>query len=48
MSAMQPTYLHDYQPPAYRVTHTELKFDLSSSATRLTLGAEHAAGLVET
>ncbi|SDF73521.1 aminopeptidase N [Onishia taeanensis] len=36
MSAMQPTYLHDYQPPAYRVTHTELKFDLSSSATRVT------------
>ncbi|WP_168013573.1 aminopeptidase N [Halomonas salinarum] len=35
MSAMQPTYLHDYQPPAYRVTHTELKFDLSSSATRV-------------
>ncbi|WP_458525466.1 aminopeptidase N [Onishia taeanensis] len=36
MSAMQPTYLHDYQPPAYRVTHTELKFDLSSLATRVT------------
>ncbi|WP_192034738.1 aminopeptidase N [Halomonas sp. YLGW01] len=35
MSAMQPTYLHDYQPPAYRVTHTELKFDLASSATRV-------------
>ncbi|QJQ95321.1 MULTISPECIES: aminopeptidase N [Halomonadaceae] len=33
MSAPKPTYLHDYQPPAYRVTHTELKFDLTSSTT---------------
>ncbi|WP_148254243.1 aminopeptidase N [Aidingimonas lacisalsi] len=34
-SAPQPIYLHDYRPPAYRVTHTELKFDLASSATRV-------------
>ncbi|WP_043530280.1 aminopeptidase N [Litchfieldella xinjiangensis] len=36
MSAPQPIHLHDYQPPAYRVTHTELKFDLAPSATRVT------------
>ncbi|MFC3282963.1 aminopeptidase N [Litchfieldella rifensis] len=35
MSAPQPIHLHDYQPPAYRVTHTELKFDLSPSATHV-------------
>ncbi|EPC01384.1 aminopeptidase N [Litchfieldella anticariensis FP35 = DSM 16096] len=35
MSAPQPIHLHDYQLPAYRVTHTELKFDLSPSATRV-------------
>ncbi|WP_431025935.1 aminopeptidase N [Halomonas sp. H5] len=35
MSDPQPTYLHDYQPPAYRVTHTELKFDLAPSATKV-------------
>ncbi|GHC32176.1 aminopeptidase N [Aidingimonas halophila] len=34
-SAPQPIYLNDYRPPAYRVTHTELKFDLVSSATRV-------------
>ncbi len=32
----QPTYLSDYQPPAFRVTHTELKFDLDPSNTRVT------------
>ncbi len=31
----QPVYLKDYQPPAFRVTHTELKFDLAPSATRV-------------
>ncbi len=31
----QPIYLKDYQPPAFRVTHTELKFDLAPSATRV-------------
>ncbi|MBD3895914.1 aminopeptidase N [Halomonas sp. ML-15] len=35
MSAPQPTYLNDYQPPAHRVTHTELTFDLSPGATRV-------------
>lgn len=35
MSALQPTYRHDYQPPAHRVTHTELSFDLSPDATRV-------------
>jgi len=35
MSRMQATYLKDYLPPAYRVTHTELTFDLDPSATRV-------------
>ncbi|MGQ7242479.1 aminopeptidase N [Salinicola sp. V024] len=35
MSEMQATYLKDYLPPAYRVTHTELSFDLEPSATRV-------------
>ncbi|MBZ9560109.1 MULTISPECIES: aminopeptidase N [unclassified Modicisalibacter] len=34
-AAHQPVYLKDYQPPAYRVTHAELKFDLEASATRV-------------
>ncbi|MCI0511493.1 aminopeptidase N [Chromohalobacter marismortui] len=36
MSEPQATYLKDYLPPAYRVTHTELKFDLAPSATTVT------------
>ncbi|MHB0777392.1 aminopeptidase N [Halomonas sp. WWR20] len=34
----EPTAIHltDYQPPAYRVTHVELKFDLEPSATQVT------------
>ncbi|KFF49944.1 aminopeptidase N [Gammaproteobacteria bacterium MFB021] len=35
MSEMQATYLKDYLPPAYRVTHTELSFDLDPTATRV-------------
>ncbi|WP_339882854.1 aminopeptidase N [Vreelandella maris] len=35
MSDPQPVYLSDYQPPAYRVTHTELSFDLDPAATRV-------------
>ncbi|MFY0991461.1 aminopeptidase N [Halomonas sp. C05BenzN] len=35
MSEPQPTYLSDYRPPAYRVTRTELTFDLDPSATRV-------------
>ncbi|MBS9404341.1 aminopeptidase N [Halomonas sp. TRM85114] len=35
MSEPQPTYLSDYRPPAYRVTHTELTFDLDPLATRV-------------
>ncbi|HSP58543.1 MAG TPA: aminopeptidase N [Halomonas sp.] len=35
MSEPQPTYLSDYRPPAYRVTHTELTFDLAPTATRV-------------
>lgn len=35
MSEPQPVYLSDYQPPAYRVTHTELTFDLDPSQTRV-------------
>jgi len=35
MSEPQPTYLSDYRPPAYRVTHTELSFDLDPDATRV-------------
>ncbi|MEA3253091.1 MAG: aminopeptidase N [Pseudomonadota bacterium] len=31
----QPVHLEDYQPPAFRVSHTELKFDLAPSATRV-------------
>ncbi|GHA95958.1 aminopeptidase N [Modicisalibacter luteus] len=31
----QPVYLKDYRPPAYRVTHTELKFDLSATDTQV-------------
>ncbi|MCC5881075.1 MAG: aminopeptidase N [Halomonas sp.] len=33
MSEPKPTYRHDYRPPAYRVIHTELAFDLDPSAT---------------
>ena len=35
MSEPKPTYLSDYCPPAYRVTHTELTFDLKPDATRV-------------
>ncbi|PMR73859.1 aminopeptidase N [Billgrantia endophytica] len=35
MSEPKPTFLHDYRPPAYRVTHTELSFDLEPGATRV-------------
>ncbi|WP_346798942.1 aminopeptidase N [Halomonas sp. Bachu 37] len=35
MSAPQPVYRFDYQAPAYRVTHTELTFDLAPTATRV-------------
>lgn len=35
MSDPQPVYLSDYQPPAYRVTHAELTFDLDPAATRV-------------
>ncbi|MBB3190864.1 aminopeptidase N [Halomonas cerina] len=35
MSEPQPIHLSDYRPPAYRVTHTELTFDLAPSATRV-------------
>ncbi|GAA3897827.1 aminopeptidase N [Halomonas cibimaris] len=33
MSQPQPVYLSDYQPPAYRVTHTALTFDLDPART---------------
>ncbi|KAA0012549.1 aminopeptidase N [Billgrantia pellis] len=35
MSEPKPTYRHDYRPPAYRVRHTELRFDLEPGATRV-------------
>ncbi|MFG6176705.1 aminopeptidase N [Halomonas sp. THAF12] len=35
MSEPQPIYLSDYRPPAYRVTHAELSFDLDPAATRV-------------
>lgn len=35
MSAPQATYLADYRPPAYRVIHTELTFELDPGATRV-------------
>jgi aminopeptidase N len=35
MSKPQPVHLSDYQPPAYRVTHTELTFDLDPASTRV-------------
>ncbi|MDT8895302.1 aminopeptidase N [Halomonas sp. I1] len=35
MSQPQAIHLSDYRPPAYRVTHTELSFDLDPSATRV-------------
>ncbi|APE30027.1 aminopeptidase N [Halomonas aestuarii] len=35
MSEPQPIYLSDYRPPAYRVTRTELTFDLDPGATRV-------------
>ncbi|RUR28167.1 aminopeptidase N [Vreelandella nanhaiensis] len=35
MSDPQPVYLSDYQPPAYRVIHTELTFDLDPAATHV-------------
>ncbi|MBB3142909.1 aminopeptidase N [Halomonas organivorans] len=35
MSEPQSIYLSDYRPPAYRVTHTELSFDLDPMATRV-------------
>ena len=34
-SEPQPVHLKDYLPPAFRVTHTELKFDLAVSNTRV-------------
>ena len=51
MSEPQATHLKDYLPPAYRVTHTELTFDLAPSATTVTarlhveLHPEREAGL---
>ncbi|SDK28340.1 aminopeptidase N [Billgrantia gudaonensis] len=35
MSDPKPTYLSDYRPPAHRVTHAELSFDLDPAATRV-------------
>lgn len=35
MSDPQATYLSDYRPPAYRVTHTDLTFDLDPAAARV-------------
>ncbi|MGM0785103.1 MAG: aminopeptidase N [Pseudomonadota bacterium] len=35
MSEPKPTYLSDYRPPAYCVTHVELSFDLDPAATRV-------------
>jgi aminopeptidase N len=35
MSEPQPIHLSDYRPPAYRVTHAELSFDLDPAATRV-------------
>ncbi|WP_280554246.1 aminopeptidase N [Halomonas sp. 25-S5] len=35
MSEPQPIHLSDYRPPAYRVTRTELTFDLDPNATRV-------------
>ncbi|WP_416137554.1 aminopeptidase N [Halomonas sp. HK25] len=35
MSDPQATHLSDYRPPAYRVTRTELTFDLDPAATRV-------------
>ncbi|MDR5860562.1 aminopeptidase N [Halomonas eurihalina] len=35
MSTPQAIHLSDYRPPAYRVTHTELTFELDPSATRV-------------
>ncbi|RAW09114.1 aminopeptidase N [Halomonas elongata] len=35
MSKPQAIHLSDYRPPAYRVTHTELTFELDPSATRV-------------
>ncbi|MGM0536359.1 MAG: aminopeptidase N [Pseudomonadota bacterium] len=35
MPEPQPTHLSDYRPPAYRVTRTELTFDLDPVATRV-------------
>ncbi len=35
MSDPKPTYLHDYRPPAYRVAHVELSFELDPAATRV-------------
>ncbi len=35
MSDPQATYLSDYRPPAYRVTHADLTFDLDPAATRV-------------
>ncbi|MGQ4879539.1 aminopeptidase N [Billgrantia sp. LNSP4103-1] len=35
MSEPKPTYRHDYRPPAYRATHTELSFELDPTATRV-------------
>ncbi|RKQ97181.1 aminopeptidase N [Kushneria sinocarnis] len=35
MSEPQAIYLSDYQPPAYRVTRTELTFELEPHATRV-------------
>ncbi|MFQ3787742.1 aminopeptidase N [Halomonas sp. A29] len=35
MSEPKPTYRHDYRPPAYRVTHVELTFELDPAATKV-------------
>ena len=35
MSEPKPTYRHDYRPPAYRVTHVGLTFELDPAATRV-------------
>ncbi|UYG02502.1 aminopeptidase N [Halomonas sp. LR3S48] len=35
MSEPKPTHRHDYRPPAYRVTHVELTFELDPAATKV-------------
>ncbi len=33
MSEPKPTYRHDYRPPAYRVTHVGLTFELDPTVS---------------